>query len=318
MRPRLFAVFSSAWVIPGVIGPAASTGIAGGLGWRAVFLALLPFVAVAAYLTIPVLSRPDEAAAERAAGPSRVRSALALTLGAGGVLAAVGGAPLVIAIPLVALALPIAVRAFLLLVPTGTVRLAPGMPAAVAVRGLLTFAFFGTDAFVSLTFQDVRDQPTWVAGLALTAATLAWTSAAWVQERVVVRVGPRRLVATGFALLAAGIAGMHVALQSLPIPLCILAWGVAGGGIGLCYSVLSMTVLGLAEPGREGEASAAIQLTDVLGVALGAGCGGAFVALGDGRGWQTSSALELAMAVTLAVALAGVAAARRLPTQLPT
>ena len=35
----------------------------------------------------------------------------------------------------------------------------------------LTFAFFGTDAFVSLTFSDVRDQPIWVAGLALTGAT---------------------------------------------------------------------------------------------------------------------------------------------------
>ena len=79
-----------------------------------------------------------------------------------------------------------------------------------------------------------------------------------------------------------------------------------------------MTVLGLAEPGREGAASSSLQLTDTLGVALGTGIGGAFVALGEAQGWEVRSALELAFAVTLAVALAGILAARRLPTALPT
>ena len=35
LRPRVFAVFSSAWVVPGLIGPAASSGIAHAIGWRA-------------------------------------------------------------------------------------------------------------------------------------------------------------------------------------------------------------------------------------------------------------------------------------------
>ncbi|MEO7572072.1 MAG: MFS transporter, partial [Acidimicrobiales bacterium] len=39
VRPRVFAVFSTAWVVPGLIGPAASTGIAHAVGWRGVFLA---------------------------------------------------------------------------------------------------------------------------------------------------------------------------------------------------------------------------------------------------------------------------------------
>ena len=42
-----------------------------------------------------------------------------------------------------------------------------------------------------------------------------------------------------------------------------------------------------------------------------------FVALGDGRGWDTSSSLTLAFIVTLAVAAGGVLAARRLPRRLP-
>ena len=92
-----------------------------------------------------------------------------------------------------AAAAPVAVRAFLALVPEGTIRRAPGMPAAVLVRGILTFVFFGTDAYVSLTFQDVRDQPTWVAGAALTGCTIFWTVGAWVQQRWILTAGPRRL-----------------------------------------------------------------------------------------------------------------------------
>ena len=38
-----------------------------------------------------------------------------------------------------------------------------------------------------------------------------------------------------------------------------------------------MTVLGLAEPGREGTASSSVQLSDVLGVSLGTGFGAAIL-----------------------------------------
>jgi MFS family permease len=243
--------------------------------------------------------------------------ALVLTLSVGAVLLAISGPPVWMAVPLLVVALPIACKTFVSLVPPGTLALAPGMPAAVLVRGMLTFAFFGADAYVSLTFQDVRDQPTWVAGVALTGATLGWTSAAWIQQRWVLSAGPRRVVATGFAFLAVGIAGMFGALGSLPIPICIAMWSVAGFGIGMAYSPLSVTVLGLAEPGQEGTASSSIQLADVLGIALGTGLGGAFVALGEAQGWATASALAIAFPVTFGVAILGVLAARRLPSTLP-
>lgn len=348
LRPRVFAVFSSAWVIPGLIGPAASGAIEHALSWRAVFLALLPFVVLAGVMTIPQLSRrspqvgaPDRVLATAAVGaepplaaapvadPSTAEPApwrhglderlLALLLIAGvtGILVAAGGAPIVVAAPLAAMGVPLAAFAFLRLVPPGTVRLAPGMPAAVLVRGILTFAFFGADAYVSLTFQDVRGRETWVAGLALTAGTIAWTVGAWVQERLVHTVGPRRLVAVGFGFVALGIAGMFGALGPLPVPAAIAVWGFAGLGTGLSYSPLSVTVLGLAEPGREGAASSALQLSDVLGVSLGTGAGGAFVALGESGGWALRSALTLTFGLTITVALLGVLAARRLPAALP-
>jgi MFS family permease len=329
LRPRVFAVFSSAWVIPGLLGPAASSGIAHALGWRAVFLALLPLVALAAVITIPALVRSVGAPEPLAGGAGddvgdssvgragHTGPALALIAGVAAVLVAVGGAPVGAAVALVVVGAPLAVAAFLRLMPIGTLRLAPGIPTAVAVKGILTFAFFGADAYVSLTLHDVRGQDTWVAGVALTLTTITWTAGAWIQERVIHRVGPRRIVRLGLLLVAAGIGLLFGALGSLPIAAAVVVWSVAGLGMGLAYSPISVVVLGLADPGHEGAASASVQLCDVLGTALGTGVSGAALALGESQGWAISSALQIAFAVTLVVALLGVAAAHRLPAELP-
>ena len=330
LRPRVFAVFSSAWVIPGLLGPAASSGIAHAFGWRAVLLALLPLVALAAVITVPALVRSVGAPEpSEGAGPTdaihghdggragRTAPVLALIAGVAAVLVAVGGAPVGVAVALVAVGAPLAATGFVRLMPIGTLRLAPGIPTAVAVKGILTFAFFGADAYVSLTLHDVRGQDTWVAGLALTLTTITWTVGAWIQQRAIHRIGPRRIVRLGLLLVAAGIGLMFGALGSLPIAPAVLVWSVAGLGMGLAYSPISVVVLGLADPGHEGAAAASVQLCDVLGTALGTGVSGAALAFGESQGWAISSALRIAFAVTLVVALLGVAAAQRLPAELP-
>jgi MFS family permease len=324
LRPRVFAVFSTAWVVPGLVGPAAASGIEHASSWRVVFLALLPLVALAAILALPVLSDRGRAGAGNGAADGdpdpddRRRNAVVLVAGVALVLGGLGAHQVPLAVALVVVGAIPAAWAFIRLVPVGTVRLRPGLPAAVAARGVLTFAFFGADAYVSLAVTDGHDAPTWLAGLALTGATLAWTTGAWIQQRVVLRRGPRWLVQRGFAVIAVGIAVLALALRpGVPVAATVVAWTIAGLGMGLSYAPISVTVLGTAEPGQEGRASASLQLTDVLGVSLGTGLGGVFVALGDGRGWATSSSLTLAFAMTLAVAVAGVAAARRLPRRLP-
>jgi MFS family permease len=325
LRPRVFAVFSTAWVVPGLVGPAAASGIEHASSWRVVFLALLPLVAIAAALALPVLSdhRPpgagDGDAADADPDPEdRRRNAVVLVAGVALVLGGLGAHQVALAVALVVAGAIPAAWAFLRLVPGGTVRLRPGLPAAVATRGVLTFAFFGADAYVSLAVTDGHDAATWVAGLALTGATLAWTTGAWIQQRLVLQRGPRWLVQRGFAVIAVGIAGLALALRpGVPVAATVVAWTIAGLGMGLSYAPISVTVLGTAEPGQEGRASASLQLTDVLGVSLGTGLAGVFVALGDGRGWATSSSLTIAFAMTLAVAVAGVVAAGHLPRRLP-
>src|ERR1039457_4952106 len=57
LRARMMAVLSTAWVAPGLAGPAASAEVARLFGWRWVFLGLLPIVAVAGALAVPALIR---------------------------------------------------------------------------------------------------------------------------------------------------------------------------------------------------------------------------------------------------------------------
>lgn len=320
LRPRAFAITATAWLIPGLIGPVASSAIAEVWGWRAVFLVLLPFILLAGFITLPALVHSSGVDRATTVGPlsDHRRAAVLLTLGSAMVLGAISGVQPVVAVGLALVGVPLAARSFIALMPPGIMRAAPGIPAAIAVRGILTFSFFGTDVYVSLSFQDVRHQPTWVAGLSLTICTICWSVAVWVQERWILRVGPRRVVGVGFVLLAISILLMFGVIGSLPIPLSIGVWGIGGFAIGLCYASLSVTVLGLAEPGREGAATASLQVSDVLGIALGVGVAGAFVALGETRSWSTGGALQWAFACTLAMAVVGVAASRRLPTTLPT
>src|SRR6202046_1451753 len=53
LRARMMAVLSTAWVAPGLAGPAVSAEVAHLFGWRWVFLGLLPIVAVAGALGVP-------------------------------------------------------------------------------------------------------------------------------------------------------------------------------------------------------------------------------------------------------------------------
>jgi predicted MFS family arabinose efflux permease len=242
---------------------------------------------------------------------------LLLVLGAGLILGGASAHTPLLGVPMAAVGFVVAARAFVRLVPTGTLRLAEGVPAAIATRGLLTFAFFGVDAYVSYTLVELHDTSTTLAGVALTAATLTWTAGSWVQERRVRAVGPRTFVRAGFVFVAIAIAGMVAVVEvSVPIAVAVLAWGVAGLGMGLAYSPQSLTVLSFAPRGREGDATASLQICDVLGVALGTGAAGAVVAAGDTAGWAKDTPLLFAFASLGVVAVLGAIAAGRMPARL--
>ena len=200
------------------------------------------------------------------------------------------------------------------LLPPGTLTARPGLPVTVLSRGLLTFAFFGADTYVPLAITAVRGRSTAVASLAVTAATLAWTAGSWVQERKAADWPGRRLIRAGLLIVVAGIACQTAALfPAVPVAVAVVGWAVGGFGIGLAYSPISLIVLGEAPAGQEGAASASLQLSENLGVALGAGLGGVLVAAGAAAGWLPRAGIAGAFAMTAAVALLAAVLARRIP-----
>lgn len=319
LRPRMFATLSTAWVVPGVIGPTIAGLVAENLQWRLVFLGLLPLIAVAAWLTYPairaVAAAPEAAAREHLVAQEarrRLPLAIALVAGAGLIVAGLsnlGPLPVV----LVAVGLLVGTPAFARLTPPGTLRAARGLPTAILLRGVLTFAFFCADAYVPLAIQEWRGYPAIVSGVAFTASTLAWTGGSWILAHRIEQVGVRRFLAAGAAVLLLGIAGFSLMLlPTWPIVGGVVMWGVAGLGMGLSYSALSLVVLRWARPEEQGSATAALQLSDVLGTSLGTGLGGALIAAGLRAGQPGWVGLAETFAVAAGVAIVALVLTRRL------
>jgi len=284
-------------------------------GWRWVFLGLLPLVLGAAAMALPSLRRIGPPA--RPVSPAgRLGKAVAVAAGTGLVLAGLSSRSPLAGAALVAAGLLVGLPPLRRLLPPGTLAARPGLPVAVLSRGLLTFAFFGADTYVPLAITAVRHQSTAVASVAVTAATLSWTAAAWVQERKASTWPGRRLIRTGFVIVAAGIVLELAALfPAVPVAVGVAGWAVGGFGIGLAYSPVSLIVLGEAPSGQEGVASASLQLADTLGVALGAGLGGVLVAVGAAAGWPERAGIGGAYVLTAVVAVAGAVLARRIPSR---
>jgi MFS family permease len=324
-RPRMLAVLSTAWVVPGLVGPAVAGAVAQHLTWRLVFLGLLPVVAVAGVMSFVPLrrlppvarepKRPDgSGSADAASDTARLPAAVALAVGAGMVLAALSSrAPVSGTLTGVVGAL-VSYSALRQLMPDGTFSARPWVGAAVAIRGLLTFCFFGTEAFLPLALTSIHHESPTQAGLVLTTATLGWTTGSWVQARRANAWGRRRTLVTGLVLVLSGVGAVSVVVAGAPAPVAVASWAVAGLGMGLAYPTTILVALEHAEPGSEGAASASVQLSDVLGVSLGTGLGGAALSWAVSAGGGRVVGIGWADALGFAGGLLALVACLRLPS----
>jgi MFS family permease len=331
LRPRLLALLSSAWVVPALLGPAVAGQVAEHSSWRLVFLGILPLVAGGAVMLVAALARLPASASEPGAQDGRrLMTAVRLAAGVGLVLWAAGWSALGPGLLLGALGAVLAVPALRSLLPSGTFTASPGVPAAVAIRGLLAFGFFGCEALIPLGLATVRELPPSAVGLALTAGALMWVAGSWFQDRDEARtagaVGQRAVrVRAGLVLVLLGIGavGGVILAESLPVALAVAAWGVAGLGMGLAYPGSTLVALG-APSAQAGLTAASLQVAETVGVAAGAGAGGTLIAvaahlergLAVGLGWAFVM-MAGAIVVALVPAIRLVQQAPRQPEDVP-
>ena len=325
-RPRVFAWMSTAWLVPSLVGPLAASAIAETVGWRWVFFGLVPVVAVVGAVALQPIAALARSTPDRLAAAADTRSSVRVlfirssivVVGTGLTLAALQFRSPGLAAVFAAIGLSAVVVAFGRLAPPGTLRFAPGMPAAIAVRGTLTFAFLGADAFVTLALTEVRGMSLLFAGATLSATAFTWTAGSWTAARLVVRIGARPLVVTGMGCVTCGILLMAVTVStSIPVAVAPVAWMIGGLGIGLAYAPLAQVVLSGAPEDQLGECTSALQLCDTLGFAFGTGLAGALVALADRQhlalgGSSVEAGLALVWALTAAVGVIGAIGALRI------
>jgi MFS family permease len=316
----MFATLSTAWVLPGVMGPAIAGFIGETFDWRWVFLGLLPLIAVATAIAYPAIRKvgaPDAAAAAEAAASASFRRRFPLALlvagGTGLLLAGMTSGTTASLVLLGVAGLALGLPALRALTPAGTLRAARGLPAAVLTRGILTFAFFAVDAYVALALVDVRGVSATEAGISLTAATLTWTTGSWIQARWSNRVAPEHFVRAGFLVVIVGLSLFSVLLLPwVPTWVAIPTFGVAGLGMGLAYAPLTLIVLKESPDEEHGSASAALSLLDSLGTALGTGMTGALVAASVRTTGSPLDGLVQGFAVAIGVGVVGLALSSRL------
>lgn len=325
LHPRIFAAFAGAWVVPAIVGPALAGLIARHLGWRWVFLA-------AALLTVPALlllrrglaglapagslSKPTGAVS--AATPARREIVASIATAISAALLYAGGQALDLRALLLALVALAGLAVFApRLLPVGSLRAARGLPAVVALRGLVAANFFAAEVFLPLLLTTERGLSPVQAGLVLTVGALGWSAGSWFQGRE----GRARDDAACVRRLRMGLAMMGggtliVTLVLLPtlstavaVTVAVAGWLIAGIGIGLVYPTLSVLALRFALPQQQGRASSALQLSDSLFSAVGLALASAL--LGAVQPHSPRAAFAAGLALAAALSLLGMAVASR-------
>jgi MFS family permease len=314
LRPRMFATLSTAWILPGVAGPAVAGIVAEAFSWRLVFLGLLPILVVSGTIAFRALARLPRVPQQNPGSTAR-RLTNALLVGVGVAVLTAGLAsevPAVIA-GLVVVGLGLTGVAFRRLTPPGTLRARPGYPTAVLLRGVLTFTFFCVDAYVALLLVEVRGWSAAGAGIALTAATISWTAGSWTQARLSTRFPPDYFVRIGFPVVALGFAGLGaILLPWVPAWLAVPVFALAGFGMGLTYAQFALIVLRDVPTPSQGTVTAGLTLSDALGTALGNSVAAALIATTVRAGFGPGPGIGISIGAAILAALVGFALAPRL------
>ncbi len=286
LRPKVFSALSAAWVVPAVVGPAAAGAVASAVGWRWVFLGLAPVAAVGAALLVPTLRQVAGPPADAEAGPGvRRGTAWSGVRLAGGlaVAQAAGQRPSWWSVPLLGVAVALVLPPLIRLLPAGALRLRRGLPATVAYRVVLAGTFFTAEAFLPLTLVQVHGFGPAAAGLPLTFAAFGWSGAAWLQGRRRPDRPRAPLVRQGLLLVAAGVGTLALIASPHVWPwLSLGCWALAGAGMGLGMSTLSVLTMQLSPEAEQGANAAALQVCDILGSIVGIALAGTLLTLTRG------------------------------------
>ncbi|MEV4217690.1 MFS transporter [Nonomuraea sp. NPDC049725] len=300
MHPKVFALFSAAWVVPSMVGPAIAGLVVENADWRWIFWGVTLIVIPAALLLWR--GAAGKAGGDGAAGPApglggklvwaTVTAAAAALIQYGSALQLTGVPLLAAGVVLLAVALP-------RLLPAGALRAARGLPTAPVLRGLAYGALMAAEVLIPLMLINERGLTPTGAGIVLTIGALGWSTGSWIKGRGT--ISNLTALRGGALMVAAGITLVSfVLVDAVPIALAYVAMAIAGLGIGALHPTVSVMVLEMSRTGEEGQNSAALGVGEsVFTVVAVAVTGALFTAAGEaylvGLGFTVALALLAAI-----------------------
>ncbi|MEU7001336.1 MFS transporter [Nonomuraea sp. NPDC046570] len=321
-RPKIFAALSAAWVLPAMVGPAIAGVVADTVGWRWVFYGIVPLVIPALIMLLPALRTPDhgeQAAGDAGQAKGERSRPVAMTLAAAGTAA--GAGVLLIGVDRLHNALVsglVATVAGLVLLglglprllPRGALRFGRGLPTTIMMRGMFSAAFFGVNSFIPLVLTKVQNFGPSAAGIALTTGALGWSTGSYLQSKR--DIAPEKLMRAGAGAVTVGVlCTLLAALPGVSGWIAVPAWIIAGFGMGIGVTTVSVTMLKQSPQAEQGANSAALQVMDTLGSALAIGLGGALINVIGHSSAQISTGFMMIAGIMGAVALAAAVLAVR-------
>jgi len=117
------------------------------------------------------------------------------------------------------------------------------------------------------------------------------------------------------------VAGVLVSLgliEQLSVVIPYAGWAVGGLGMGIVFPTIPLAAMSVTTQGREAGELSGTLLTDFLGISIGAGLGGASVALADAGIVSLRAGIGGAFAIGILCSLVLLLAIRRLPARSET
>jgi MFS transporter, DHA2 family, methylenomycin A resistance protein len=286
-RGRVLGVWASCNGLAFVIGPSIGGLMIDNLGWRSIFILVVPLGAAALALAAGVVAETSDPKERRFDAAAQVFGAAALgslALAAIEVDAAPFLARGAFVVAVVALLLFIRVErraGTAALVPLGMFRV-PAFSGAVAATAAMTFGMYGVLFLLPLTWQSAGMLSPVGVGIALMPMALIFVVVSPFSGVLAEKLGARLMISGGVAIIGGGLLVLAATAGWMSIAGAEAGLALTGVGMGIATGPLFGLAVANVSAARSGTAGALINVARMAGATIGVAVLGAAFAVAHG------------------------------------